>query len=164
MTNKLEMPPAARLSVMGGVMYLCEHSVIHKSYFVGELLENVLPAIELGQFRYYDRDDGTPVAFVCWDFASDEVVRRLSVGEPLADLSDWNSGDTLVFVEFLAPFGMLSDIRADLSENVFPSGSVGIAFRPRYDDEGELAKVRRTIYRFHRKDEGSTPQGEENVA
>ncbi|MCV0429563.1 MAG: toxin-activating lysine-acyltransferase [Roseibium sp.] len=142
-----------RLSIMGGVFYLCEHSLLHKNYRVGELSENVLPALQLGQFRYYDAPGGEPIAFVCWAFATDETVRRLSVGEPLDGIQDWTSGDTLVFVDFLAPFGFLDQIRADLTNNVFASGTVGIGFRPSYDDAGNLTKVRRTIYRFNRRND-----------
>lgn len=155
--EQLTLSARERLSIVGGVMYLCEHSLIHKNYRVGELLANILPAIELGQFRYYDTDTGEPMAFVCWALASDETVRRLSVGEDLDGIEDWHGGKTLIFPEFLAPFGLLNQIRADLSENVFASGTTGIAFRPRYDAQGELSTVRRTIYRFNKRSTTANP-------
>lgn len=140
-----------RLRIVGGVVYLCEHSLIHKNYRVGELSAVILPALQLGQFRYYDTPQGEPVAFLCWAFASAETINKLRSGLVLDAAADWTGGKTLMFPEFIAPFGHLRQIVADLCNNVFAPGTVGHSFRPHYDSVGKLTAVRKKTWHFDRR-------------
>ncbi|MBB5517111.1 hemolysin-activating ACP:hemolysin acyltransferase [Rubricella aquisinus] len=145
-------PTAAdKIHVAGGVLYLCSHAEIQRDYTVGQLIEQVLPAIETGQFRYYEREDGEPIAFVAWANTTEEGLRKLKRGASLVGPEDWTGGDRLVFVELIAPFGHVRDVRDDLAENVFPDGTSGISLRPVYDRTGTLAAVRTLTFRFTKK-------------
>ncbi len=138
----------SRLTVAGGVMYLCENSLLHKNYFVGELLETILPAIQLGHFRYFENDAGEPVGFVCWAMVDEGGMAKLAKGEGLTDLEEWTAGDQLVFPELIAPFGHIKMIRRDLATNVFEPGTVGLSYRPIMDDEGTFSHMSLKKWRF----------------
>lgn len=63
----------------------------------------VRPAIQLQQIELIFIES-RPVAFCTWAYVTPETASRLSSGEvPL--LEDWNDGDELWVVDFVAPYG-----------------------------------------------------------
>lgn len=154
--------PKDKLRIAGGILYLCARAPLQRRYSVELLIDRIFPALELGQFRFFEQDDGQPRAFICWAFASEETTRRLGTGEPLDGIQDWYGGDQLVFVELLAPFGDVRAVRKDLADNVFPNGTQGISFRPKHDQSGKLTSVRKLHYTFNKSKAAETglTQGE----
>lgn len=136
--------------MLGGIVELCRNSAMHRSYLVDDLLARVLPPLELGQFRYYATSDDFPAAFVTWALADDDTVARFARGAPVDGLEAWRSGQTLVFVDLIAPNGSLRAVRRDLNENVFAAGTSGISFRPVYGQDGEFSHVRQKTFYFGR--------------
>ena len=64
------------------------------------------PAVRLNQIGFLFNSRGSPVAFATWAFVTDEVAQSL-LGDPnyCMDISEWNEGDQLWLVDFVAPFG-----------------------------------------------------------
>lgn len=123
------------LRAMGGLLYLTQGSRLHRKYAVDLLLRRVGPCLQQGSFRYYEENQGGPVAFCCWVFLSDRVwldVRK--TGRELKP-SELNSGSKVFFLEFLAPFGHTYRVIKDLKRHVFPPGAVGHGIRGASFDE-----------------------------
>lgn len=72
------------------------------------------------QFKFYFDAKGMPVGFVSWATLSADVEDRfLSEDRPNLHLSEWNEGDSLWIIDFVAPFGNLKYILRDLRDVVF---------------------------------------------
>jgi hemolysin-activating ACP:hemolysin acyltransferase len=64
------------------------------------------PAVRLNQIAFLFNSKGSPVAFATWAFVTDEVAQLLQTNPDYRlDLSEWNEGDQLWLVDFVAPFG-----------------------------------------------------------
>lgn len=64
------------------------------------------PAVRLNQIGFLYNSKGSPVAFATWAFVTDEVAQSM-LADPnyCMDISEWNEGDQLWLVDFVAPFG-----------------------------------------------------------
>ena len=64
------------------------------------------PAVRLNQIGFLYNSKGSPVAFATWAFVTDEVAQAM-LADPdyRMDISEWNEGDQLWLVDFVAPFG-----------------------------------------------------------
>jgi cytolysin-activating lysine-acyltransferase len=64
------------------------------------------PAVRLNQIGFLYNSKGSPVAFATWAFVTDEVAQTM-LADPnyRMDISEWNEGDQLWLVDFVAPFG-----------------------------------------------------------
>ncbi|MEN7431170.1 toxin-activating lysine-acyltransferase [Chromobacterium sp. TRC.1.1.SA] len=107
--------------MLGGVMLLSQHSPLHRRYSVSEWSHRILPAFELGQFCYYEDNQGRPVAFCNWALVSIPVRNVLLSGERDLISTDWQSGDFVFFPEMIAPFGHARTVVRDLRQRVFAS-------------------------------------------
>lgn len=117
------------LKVMGGVVWLAQASKLHKNYSVKMLLERVGPALNYGQFRYYETKENLPLAFCCWCYMNDKSLEDILVTGREPELNEWDAGENLYFVEMIAPFGHLRNVIRDLRDNVFPKGQRGFGVR-----------------------------------
>ncbi|MBP4048402.1 toxin-activating lysine-acyltransferase [Chromobacterium violaceum] len=115
--------------LIGGVMRLSQYSAIHLHYTVAQWQRRILPSINLNQYRYYEDEDGRPIAFCNWALVSSEVRNALLAGERDLVVSDWASGDTIFITELIAPFGNVRAVLHDLRRHVFSDrqGQVGYA-------------------------------------
>lgn len=105
--------------LLGEATYLFMNSPVHRTYPVHQLLSFVLTPLRLGQARMYRSAKG-PVGFVAWAYLTVEASESYSRGRRVLLPEDWNAGDQLWFVEFVAPFGHGPRIVEDLRRNVFP--------------------------------------------
>lgn len=64
------------------------------------------PAIQLEQILFWFNRKGAPTGYISWAYLSEEVVRKFHE-EPAykLHLSEWNEGDNLWIVDFVAPLG-----------------------------------------------------------
>ena len=64
------------------------------------------PAVRLNQIGFLYNSRGSPVGFATWAFVTEEVAQSLLADPnyPL-DIGEWNEGDQLWLVDFVAPFG-----------------------------------------------------------
>lgn len=61
--------------LIGDIVYLMSASSIHKYFQVVDITNNILPAIELNQYRIY-RNSSRPVGFVSCAYFSDELEKK----------------------------------------------------------------------------------------
>lgn len=86
----------------------------YRRYTLEDLERLLLPPIVLGQCKLYLDEDNKPLAFCSWarlsEGARDGFLARTRKIQP----DDWNSGDELWFMDFIAPNGNVRGIIEDL--------------------------------------------------
>jgi cytolysin-activating lysine-acyltransferase len=82
---------------------------------------NLWPAVRLNQIGFLYNSRGSPVAFATWAFVTDEVAQTL-LADPnhRLDISEWNEGDQLWLVDFVAPFGEARNLARKLRSIYLP--------------------------------------------
>ncbi|MGR1225259.1 RTX toxin-activating lysine-acyltransferase RtxC [Aeromonas veronii] len=105
--------------MLGGIMLLSQRSSLHRSYFVSQWQQRILPALEFNQFCYYEDSHGRLVAFCNWAFVSLSIRDALLSGERELLPEDWQSGDHIFIPEMIAPYGHARAVVSDLRRRVF---------------------------------------------
>lgn len=123
--------------LLGELFLLLLSSDLHLKYQVGDVANNFLPPIDLGQFRIYKKGE-RPVAFISWAFLDEETENKYINKQYDLQIGDWNKGDRLWFIDFIGPFGDIDFIEKDLAENIFPHS---MAKALRADSSGKVFKV-----------------------
>jgi hemolysin-activating ACP:hemolysin acyltransferase len=79
------------------------------------------PAVRLNQIGFLYNSKGSPVAFATWAFVTDEVAATM-IADPdyCMDISEWNEGDQLWLVDFVAPFGEARNLARKLRTAYLP--------------------------------------------
>lgn len=108
-----------KMLLLGEATYLFLNSPLHLGYAVHQLTTFLLTPLRLGQFRIYRSARG-PVGFVAWARLTPEAAQDYALQRRPLEPADWNAGDQLWFIEFIAPFGHAPRIVDDLRRNVFP--------------------------------------------
>lgn len=127
-----------KLHLMGEILYLMSASSVHKYFRVVDITNNILPAIELNQYRIY-RNSSRPVGFVSWAYFSDELEKKYTNYPTILKLEEWKSGNNLFLIDFIAPFGHAKKIIRDLKDNIFPDRTSAKGLR--FKEPGKLHKV-----------------------
>lgn len=102
----IERPDPKRMRVYGDLMFLAFRSPRHSRMPVGQLRSYFEPPVLSGQFRIF-RFDGVARGMFTWAWLSEEAERRLVSGGVL-NPEDWNSGQRLWIVDFIAPYNGLT--------------------------------------------------------
>ncbi|EMS96470.1 RTX toxin acyltransferase family protein [Agrobacterium tumefaciens str. Cherry 2E-2-2] len=105
--------------LLGDLVYLMLASDLHRKYYINDIGSVFFPPIDLNQFRIYHRN-GRPVGFVTWASLNNEIEGRYLNSDYILRPDDWKSGDQILFMDFIAPFGDARNIVRDLRKNVFP--------------------------------------------
>lgn len=108
-----------KLLLLGEATFLFLNSPLHLGYAVHQLTNFILTPLRLGQFRMYRSAKG-PVGFVAWARLTPQAAEDYALQRRPLKPEDWNAGDQLWFIEFIAPFGHGPRIVADLRQNIFP--------------------------------------------
>lgn len=111
-TNKLHIiapgvieQPCNEAEVLGSVVWLWMHSASHRDMPLHTLPTLLLPAIKHRQFVLASID-GWPVGYLAWANLSEEAETRYLQQHPLLmPQADWNCGDRLWLLDWIAPFG-----------------------------------------------------------
>lgn len=127
-------------SALGAMVWLMKHAEYHQNWDLRAINIDIVPPIVLGQYRIYCSAQSEPVGFVTWGYVSEEVKSALVANRRPMTWSDWNSGDLLLFNDFVAPFGHGREIVGDLRSNMFAGQS---AFSLRRNAFGGVRKVNR---------------------
>jgi hemolysin-activating ACP:hemolysin acyltransferase len=64
----------------------------------------VWPAVRLQQIQFLFSEEGRPLGFATWAFVIPETAQRLRAGA-VPIIEDWNDGDLLWIMDFVAPYG-----------------------------------------------------------
>lgn len=125
-------PAADKFAVLGKLAWLWMNSPLHRDWTVDLLSGFALPPIELGQYLLLERD-GMPVAYCSWAHLSSRAEAAYMLDASHIALADWNGGDHLWFVDWVAPFGKADswEMKKQLQEK-FPT-SVARAIRVKRD-------------------------------
>jgi cytolysin-activating lysine-acyltransferase len=92
-------------TAMGSAVWLWLHSSSHRNMPLSGLSALLLPAISNRQFLLAS-ENGRPVAYASWANLSEEAERRYLNQHPLLmPETDWNSGDRMWLLDWVAPFG-----------------------------------------------------------
>lgn len=117
------------IDALGSVLWLAQFSELHRNYPLGYLSARIMPAIRLGQYRIYRRDDGMPLGFVNWAYLDDPRLQAVLSGERWLEPDEWDCGDIPFIPELIAPHLRFERIEEDLRYNVFPEARDVYAIR-----------------------------------
>ncbi len=84
------------------VLRLMHRSPHHRGYSVDTVLRCILPPLELGQHTWVARG-GEITAWASWAWLTEPVAEAFLHDDYKLRPDDWCSGDTLVFMDFIAP-------------------------------------------------------------
>lgn len=88
---------------VGKIAWLWMNSPLHRPWPVDLLSRFVLPAIALNQYLLIERE-GFPVAYCSWAFLNQSAEVKYMIDPSHIRTEDWESGDRLWFVDWVAPF------------------------------------------------------------
>jgi len=105
--------------VLGSVVWLWMHSPAHRDMPLHTLSALLLPAIKYRQFILVAQD-GRAVFYLSWANLSLEAEQRYLQQHPtlMAD-ADWNSGDRMWLLDWVAPFGHTRAVHHLLRRQLF---------------------------------------------
>lgn len=86
------------------IIHLLAHSNIHKDWNVQQVSRLIIPPVNLNQ-SIGIVEDGYLKAWASWGFLSEKKSDMFLEGKYELQPEDWRSGDVLVFMDFVAPFG-----------------------------------------------------------
>ena len=88
---------------LGKISWLWMSSPLQRDWTMQLGARFLLPAIAAGQFHVIERD-GAPVAYCSWAWLSAEAEAAYMIDPSKVLANDWQSGDRLWFVDWVAPF------------------------------------------------------------
>lgn len=105
----------------GIVAHLMSLSPLYGRFPMVSLTVWIDPAILTNQFAiFYDTYSGDPVGYVTWAFLAPDVEHRwLTDQKVMLHFSEWNEGDNLWIMDFLALPGYCEDIVEFIERNMF---------------------------------------------
>lgn len=104
---------------LGGATWLWMHSKSHRDFPLHTLSTLLLPAIKNRQFILAS-EAGRPVFYASWANLDIQAERRYLVNSPLLmPEADWNSGERLWILDWVAPFGHSRAIGKTLRQGLF---------------------------------------------
>jgi len=117
-----------KYDVLGKLAWLWMNSPLHRDWPMDLLTRFALPPVELGQYLLLERG-GLPVAYCSWAHLSSQAEAAYMLNAANIPLADWNGGDHLWFVDWVAPFSKADswEMKRQLQEK-FPT-SVARAIR-----------------------------------
>ncbi|MCL2162441.1 MAG: toxin-activating lysine-acyltransferase [Betaproteobacteria bacterium] len=112
--------PCDEPQALGSAVWLMMHSASHREMPLWGLSVLLLPAIKHRQFVLASEQD-KPVFFITWAKFSPDAERRYLANPPLAmPVDDWNCGDRIWILDWIAPFGH-TRISRSLMARLFPT-------------------------------------------
>ena len=123
MTKPVETPkldvlePREFTDFLGQASWLMINSKDHKHLPITEIEARILPALLLKQFRIYANGQ-KPVAFVTWAAVSDKVKSDFQSGVTRLSATDWRSGENVIVVDCISPFGPPEKIVAEFLKSL----------------------------------------------
>lgn len=105
--------------VLGSVAWLWMHSKSHRNFPLHTLPVLLLPAIKNRQFIVAS-EAGRPVFYLSWANLSLEAEQRYLANSPLLmPDADWNCGDRMWILDWVAPFGHTKVMSQILKQQLF---------------------------------------------
>jgi cytolysin-activating lysine-acyltransferase len=131
----------------GAVAQLMAQSKGYSGYPLASLIEWINPAIYTDQIMiFYDWKGLAPVGYITWAYLAEDVAHRWQ-NDPEVRLheSEWNEGETLWIMDFVALSGYCEDIAHYVDQHLFRDATE--AFSLRRKPNGRVRKVSRWRHR-----------------
>ena len=127
-----------------GICYeLLAHSNTHNGFRAGRYLNlQFIPPLLRQQIRIYFNEKAEPVGVVTWGWVTALTKKEMIENSRNIRADEWYGGDNLLFNDFVAPYGGVRAIIADLTANIFPQYK---AFSVRRNADGTVRKVNHWI-------------------
>ncbi len=127
-----------------GVCYeLLAYSNTHNGFRAGRYLNlQLIPPLLSQQFRIYVNEKEEPVGLVTWGWVTALTKKEMIENSRNIRADEWHGGKHLLFNDFVAPWGGVRTIIADLTTNVFLKHK---AFSVRRNTDGTVRKVNHWI-------------------
>ncbi len=102
----------------------------------------IQPAILLRQIKFFFDYKGRALGYMTWAFLAPDVEERwLSDPRVLLHFSEWNEGDRLWIMDFVAPSGFGRTIARHAAESMFPRHTEARSLRRRADGSVRAVSV-----------------------
>ena len=85
-------------------LVLMMSSDVHKNWYIKDVQRLIVPPIALGQCGFL-REDSTAVGFFTYGWFTKEAEEGFTEGTRKIKAGDWNDGNILWVIDFIAPFG-----------------------------------------------------------
>lgn len=92
-----------QIGQLGKLSWLWMNSSLHREWTVDMAARFLLPPISLNQIEIIERD-GMPVAYCSWAWLGEQAEVCYVLKPSEIKENDWNCGDRLWFVDWVAPF------------------------------------------------------------
>nr|WP_314492051.1 toxin-activating lysine-acyltransferase [uncultured Pseudomonas sp.] len=127
--------PWNEAQALGSAVWLWMHSATHREMPLHTLNALLLPAVANRQF-IVAHEHGRPVFYTAWCWFSAEAEQRY-VQNPAVSLpaQDWNSGERLWMLDWVAPFGHSARLARLLQRHLFADSKL-CALYHRGDERG----------------------------
>ena len=125
--------------LIGEIATLMMKSKIHSQFSINSIGHVILPAIQTNQYRIYRNRQHYPVAYVSWARVTPEIEDKFLHKKYVLQPEDWKSGERIVFVDFMAPFGHTKQVVRDLRKSIFIKEKEAKFLR--FDDIGKPRRV-----------------------
>jgi len=89
--------------MLGQLLLLFTQSDYYANRSAFRITQTVMPPMIRGHYIYVV-EDGVLVGWASWAFVSDAVIDAIKDGYQIT-ANDFGSGETLLFLDFIAPFG-----------------------------------------------------------
>jgi cytolysin-activating lysine-acyltransferase len=134
-------PDKHMMQKRGVIAYLMARSKQYRTYSIGNLTAWIDPPIFTEQLAvFYRWNDSEPVGYVTWALLAPDVEHRwLHDPQVLLHESEWNEGESLWIMDFLALPGYCEDIVEFIEQNMFAGYSEARSVRRNAD--GTVRKV-----------------------
>lgn len=130
-------PDESELLSIGKLHFLAGFCPLHRQLPSFALARIFYPAINNGCVRFFENDDGKTAAALIWARLSDDVSQHMLADRVPPKEADWTSGNTLWFLDLLAPFGHGRTVARQIARNP-PSEAFCFA---RLDSAGQVRRV-----------------------
>ena len=138
----------------GTVAHLAAQSKQYRNYPIAALSEWIDPPLLVNQLAiFYRTTDGVPVGYVSWALLAPDVEHRWKNNHSMwLHNSEWNEGETLWIMDFLALPGYCEDLVEYIEQNMFAAHTQ--AYSLRRNPDGSIRKV--SCWKRRRRTDHST--------
>lgn len=130
-------PSDAQLLSLGKLFFLASYCPLHRKFPTAALSRLFAIAVNNDCVRFFENEDKKTSAALIWARLSEDVADRMIQDRVPPGEADWVSGNTLWFLDLLAPFGQGRQIARHIARHP-PAERFCFA---RIDDAGRVRKV-----------------------
>lgn len=106
--------------ILGHIIIIMKNNPAHANREISYLSNNLLNAILQKNIKIYFNIEGFPVGYIAWAYLdSSTELRIMKTNNANISAEEWNCGNSLWIMDFLAPSGNLIYILNDLRDDVF---------------------------------------------